>query len=63
MISLLHRIFVLIQTKQTQLYLKDNLISLLYFGDLDLIFKVTSQLTKVEFIAKNEIFLEHMDKY
>ena len=37
--------------------------SLLYFGDLDPIFKVTSQLTKVDFFAKNEIFLEQMDEY
>ena len=49
-------IFVLIPTKLAQLYLKENLKSLLYFGDLDLIFKVTSQLTKVAFFAKIEIF-------
>ena len=55
--------FVLIPTKLAQLYLKDNLKSLLYFGDLDPIFKVTSQLTKVDFIAKNEIFLEQIDVY
>ena len=56
-------IFVLIPTKLAQLYLKDNLKSLLYIGDLDPIFKVTSQLTKVDFIAKTEIFLEQMDGY
>ena len=32
-------------------------------GDLDLIFKVTSQLTKFDFIAKIEICLEQMDGY
>ena len=37
--------------------------SSLYFGDLDPIFKVTSQLTQVDFIAKNDIFLEQMDGY
>ena len=47
---------VLNPTKLAQLYLKDNLKSLLYFDDLDPIFKVTCQLTKVDFIAKNEIF-------
>ena len=52
-----------IPTKLAQLYLKDNLKSLLYFGDLDPIFKVTSQLTKVDFIAKIEIFLEQIDGY
>ena len=53
----------LIPPKLAQLYVKDNLKSLLYFGDLDPIFKVTSQLTKVDFIAKNEIVLEQMDGY
>ena len=53
--------FVLIPTKLAQLYLKDNLKSLLHFGDLDLIFKVTSQLPKVDFIAKNEILNKWMD--
>ena len=61
MIYLLH--LCLDSTKLAQLYLKDNLRSLLYFGDLDSIFKVTSQLIKVDFIAKNEIFLEQMDGY
>ena len=57
-------IFVLIPAKLAQLYLKkDNLKSLLYFGDPDLIFKVTSQLIKVGFIAKDEIFLEQIDEY
>ena len=51
----------LIQTKLAQLYYLDNLKSLLYFDDIDPIFKVTSKLTKVDFIAKNEIFLELMD--
>ena len=41
-----------------------NLKSLLYFGDLDPIFKVTSQLTKVDFIAKMRYFLNKwMDIY
>ena len=55
--------FAFIPNKLAQLYLKDNLKSLLYFGDLDPIFKVTSQqlLTKVDFIAKNEILLEQLD--
>ena len=48
----------LFPTKLAQRYLKDKLKSLLYF---DPIFKVTSQLTKVDSIAKIEIFLEHMD--
>ena len=55
--------FVWIPNQLTQLYLKDNLKSLLYFGDLDPIFKVTSQLSKVDFIAKNEIFHEQIDVY
>ena len=46
-------IFVLIPTTLAQIYLKDNLKSL----------KVTSHLTKVDFIAKNEIFLEQMGGY
>ena len=56
-------IFVLIPTKLAQLYLKDNLKSLLYFGDLVPIFKVTSLLTKADYISKNEIFLEQIDEY
>ena len=48
--------FIVIPTKLAQLYLKDNLKNLLYFGDLDPSFKVTSQLTKVEFIAKMGYF-------
>ena len=56
-------IFVLIPTKLAQPYLKGNLKSLLYFDDLVLIFKVTSQLTKVVFIAKNELFFEQLDGY
>ena len=55
--------FVLIQTKLAQLYLKQNLHSLLYFADLGPILKVTSQLTKVDFLAKIEIFLEQMGGY
>ena len=55
--------FVLIPAKLAQLCLNDNLKSLFYFCDLDPIFKVTSQLTKVDFIAKNKIFLEQMDEY
>ena len=55
MIYLLH--FILIPTKLAQLYLKDNLKNLLYFGHLDPSFKVTSQLTKVEFIARMGYFL------
>ena len=42
-----------IPTKLEQRYLKDKLKSV--------IFKVTTQLTKVDFIAKMEIFLEQMD--
>ena len=53
----------MIPAKLAELYHKDNLKSLLYIGDLDPIFKVTSQLTKVDFIAKSEIFLEQMDEY
>ena len=37
--------------------LKDNLKSVPVFGDLDPIFKITSQLTKVDFIAKMRCFL------
>ena len=62
MIYLLHLCLNSNQTS-TAVYLKDNLKSLLYFDDLDPIFKVTSQLTKVDFIFKNEIFLEQMDGY
>ena len=43
--------------------LQDNLKSLLYFGDLDFIFNVTSQLTKVAFIAKMRYFFEQMVGY
>ena len=53
----------MIPAKLAQLYLKDILKSLLYFGDLDPIFKVTNRLTEVDFIAKNETFLEQMDEY
>ena len=61
MIYLLH---LCLDSNQTSIaILKDNLESLLYFGDLDPIFKVTSQLTKVYLIDKNEIFLEQMDGY
>ena len=54
---------MLIPTKLQQLYLTDNLKNKLCFGDLHLIFKAISQLTKVDFIAKIEIFLEQMDGY
>ena len=37
--------------------------SLLCFGDLDPILKVIRQLTKNEFVAKNEISLEQLDGY
>ena len=60
MIYLLH---LCLDSNQAQLCLEDNLKSLLYFGDLDLIFKVISHLTKVAFIAKNEIFFEQMNRY
>ena len=53
----------MILSKLAQLYLKDHLKSSPYFGDLEPIFKVTSKLTKFDFIAKNDIFLEQMDGY
>ena len=40
-----------------------NLNSLLCIGDLGPVLKVIRQLTKVDFIAKNEIFLEQMGGY
>ena len=62
MIYLLHLCLDSNQTSTATPYLRDNLKSLLYFGD-DPIFKVTSQLTKADFTSKNEIFLEQMDGY
>ena len=47
----------MIATRLAKVYLKDDSKSLLYFCDLDLIFKVKSQLKDVKFPLKNEIFL------
>ena len=58
MIYLLH--VCLDSNKQAQLYLKDDLKSLLRFDDLVPIFKVTSQITKVDFIVKMRYFLNKL---
>ena len=44
----------MIATKLAKIYLKDDSKSLLYFCDLDLIFKIKSQLTDAKFPLKNE---------
>ena len=47
-------------TKLAKIYLKDDSKSLLYFYDLDLIFKIKSQLTDVKFPLKMRYFFKKL---
>ena len=53
----IYKAIVLIATRLTKIYLMDDSKSVLYFYDLDLIFKVKSQNNDVKFPLKMRYFL------
>ena len=52
----IYKAIILIATRLTKIYLKDDSKSLLYFYDLDLIFKGKSQIKDVKFPLKMRFF-------